>query len=118
MHYCYHPESGVCCSSLGETKDKLKQAYCNLFLSHAFPEGTLSRWTHVRTVLSILIASEVFRGVFFKALLPVLAKDTGSNNDDGNRLLVAFAGAGDADMQATHGARKRKVVEFMSRPSL
>lgn len=114
VHYCHHPDAGVCCSSLADTKAKLKQAYCNLFMSHAFPSGTLSRWTHVRIILGIVLSSMMCRNILFRALAPALQKDIG-RNDIGENLSVASVGAGDSDMQIKHTVRKQKVLEFLSR---
>lgn len=112
VQYCHHPGKGVCCDSAADTKNKLKEAYSNLFLCHSFPTGTLSRWTHIKTLLCILLSSHICRNVLFKA---ALAKDPATTADQEPTLSAGSAGAGDADQQLTHNIRKRKVLDFLGR---
>lgn len=114
VHCCSDGHGGTCCNSLEETKAKLKDVYYNIFIFHPFPTGTLSRWTHIRTILSILLSSLVCRNIMFRALSPVLEKSLA--NAPLEELSAGSAGAGDSDMQVTHSLRKQKVFTFLSRP--
>lgn len=66
VHHCWDGRSGPCCGNLQETKSRMTAAYVNLFICHGIPVATLSRWTHIQIVCSILCSSFVCRNISWK----------------------------------------------------
>lgn len=117
LHYCCDAKGKMCCQDAEDTRTKLKSAYLNLFVSRCWPEGTLSRWTHVRTLLGLLCAGFLSRGVLHLSLLPSLQQDSAAHAEEAARELGAdTAGAGEADALVQHRARKAKVQAWLAKP--
>lgn len=116
VHFCWKSDgSGPCCYSDADCADKAEAAYLNLFLCHACPAGSLSRWTHVGTTFALLCAGYVCRDALLSAVLETFGADP-------NAVMLAAtldpasAGAGDADMQRQHAARIEKCRTCMAKP--
>lgn len=119
VHHCWAPGGGQCCEGADDTKDKFKAAFVNLFVSRCWPEGTLSRWTHVRTLLGLISAGYLCIGILHTSLEPLL--DDGDFNAEhaeasGRQIQAELAWAGDADDAVQHRARKAKVLTWMRKP--
>lgn len=118
VHYCWAKGGQPCCEGAEDTRTKLKAAYINLFVSRCWPEGTLSRWTHVRTLLGLISAGFLCRGVLHTCLLPLLESSEAMAQQAqaaGQELGAEVAGAGDADEVVQHRARKVKVQGWLSK---
>ena len=111
VHVCAGPE---CCADLEASRDRVKACYFNLFVGHCWPEGTLSRWTHCRVLMCMVLSGYVCNDVLTTCLRSALEPTAGAT--DAEELSAACAGAGDSDMQIQHRARKAKVREFLSKP--
>lgn len=119
IHYCWSRETGRCCDDVEDCKAKAQGAYVNLLVSHCWPEGTLSRWTHVRTLLSMVASGFVCRGIIASCLLPLLEEtpaEAERARDKAGRVPVEAAGAGESDRQVKHSVRKSKVRQWLGKP--
>lgn len=116
-HHCWCDErAGPCCKDASETKARMKVVYLNFFVAHGLPVGTLSRWTHIGIIYTMLVSGFVFHDLFRKALEQGLRQD----EDASERLREvdpAAIGAGDADRQHEHHARVQKVRMWLSNPA-
>lgn len=103
-----------CCGSLKETKDRLTNAYLNLFSCHSLLVATLSRWTHVQICAATLCTGFLCRDMFLNALLHGLSADEQPESVAADELALAAAGAGDQDMGVEHRARVAKVRKWLA----
>lgn len=113
-HYCWSSSGRPCCEDLSETKEKLVRAYWNVFAAHSFPVASLSRWTHIRTVLATISAGFVARNILVVALVPVLQVSSDAEAAAA-AISIESLGAGDADRQVEHSVRKQKVQRWLLR---
>lgn len=114
VHYCWLGDGSgrACCKDTAECLQKVKAAYLNLFLCHGCPSGSLSRWTHVGTMFTVLCAGLICRDIFLRAVLrslPEVAAPPVAGLEPG------AAGAGDGDFAAEHSARVHKVRTWLGR---
>lgn len=116
VHYCWNGRGGGCCTSEEQTAEKLTGALLNVFVSRAVPVGTLSRWTHITTICTMLCANYACRDLLASALLHGLEEDQHAEEQAAQKLPAFAAGAGDDDIMAQHRARKEKVRQWLSRP--
>lgn len=116
VHYCWKGDgsSSPCCANHDEMVDKMVAAYLNLFLCHSCPSGSLSRWTHVGSMLAILSSGFICRDIFFKAVMSSLPADEQAAERAAN-LQVGAAGAGDSDYAAEHAARVSRVRAWLGK---
>lgn len=114
VHYCWDGK-GACCANRQESVDKIVAAYLNLLVAHAMPVGTLSRWTHVQTICSMLCAGFACRDIFVQGLLRGLKADQDAESLAAQKLAVGASGAGDEDVATEHRARIAKVVGWLGR---
>lgn len=114
VHHCWDGQ-GPCCASLADTKDKMTAAYLNLFVCHSMPVATLSRWTHIQTVCSILCCGFACRDIFVQALAHGLNADDKAEAVAVGRLDLVAAGAGDDDRATEYRARVAKVRQWLLR---
>lgn len=118
VHYCCTSDGRPCCKDIEDTKTKLKATYSSVFISRCWPEGTLSRWTHVRSLLGLIAAGFLCRGILGKALAPLLedgTTDPERTEAAGREIAAESAGAGDSDAQVQHRVRKAKVAAWLRR---
>lgn len=116
-HYCWDPSTGApCCADRAETVARLTSAYLDFFVGHTIPTATLSRWTHINTVCSLMCCSYMCRNVFGDALTAALGADVASEEAAAKRASTAATGAGDEDAAHEHRARKSKVHSWISNP--
>lgn len=119
VHYCVASGGKQCCQDAEDTKTKLKVAYIHLFVTRCWPEGTLSRWTHVRTLLGLVAAGFLCRGILRVALAPLLQVSEADGlhaQQAGEHLSADTAGAGLSDEVVQHRARKQKVQAWLVKP--
>lgn len=113
-HHCWSAErAGPCCRDLAETKDRMKVAYLNFFVAHGLPVGTLSRWTHIGIIFTMLVSGFVLRDLFGRALAQGLQQH-GEAVERLQKVDPASIGAGEADKQHEHHARVHKVQAWLS----
>lgn len=89
-------------------------AYSNLFLCHCCPSGSLSRWTHVGSMLSLMCTGFICRDVFYTAVLSSLPENVAAQASVDN-LQAGAVGAGESDYMAEHAARVQKVRCWLGR---
>lgn len=117
VHYCWKSDgTGPCCKDYAECVDKLQAAYLNLFMCHSTPSGSLSRWTHVGAMLTMLSCGFVCRDIYYNAVLTHLPEASASASH-ASSLETGAVGAGDGDFVAEHAARVVKVRTWLGNPS-
>lgn len=116
VHHCWTDSGRPCCHDLADTKAKMVRPYWNIFAAHSFPVASLSRWTHIRTVLAIIAAGFVARNILVASLLPALAVSSDPELAAA-AINIASLGSGDADRQVEHSMRKFKVQQSLVDPS-
>lgn len=75
LHFCSGLDGRPCCESDEDCRNKVEAAYMNLFMCHSCPSGSLSRWTHVGTMCSLLCSGFACRDAFLRAVLESLDED-------------------------------------------
>lgn len=116
IHFCWDDTSGKpCCNTREQSVQKMTATYCNLFLCHGVPSGSLSRWTHVGMMFVLLSTSFLCRDLFVKAVMANLHADPNAELA-ANRLEPGAAGAGDSDYMVERSARIQKVRGWLARP--
>lgn len=116
VHFCAGADGSPCCADLRETKERMTAAYLNLFTCHAMPTATLSRWTHVEIVCSMLCCGYICRDLYLNALLEGLAADDRAQEVVAQTVVLAASGAGDEDVVTEHRARIAKVRQWLGLP--
>lgn len=114
VHHCWKADgSGPCCSSLEESQEKGTARFLNVFVAHGMPEGSLSRWTHVSILTTILACAYIWRDIFVLALCRGLGARADAE-ETVRGLSPATVGSGENDLQRQHVARLRKVQSWLS----
>lgn len=108
--------SGPCCGSLDETRERMKAAYLNLFVTHGLPIGALSRWTHIGIAFTMLTAGFCFHDVFVQGLLRGLRYDS-ATEESLQHASPATLGATDDERKRQHQSRMNKVREWLVQPT-
>lgn len=67
IHHCWNGR-GPCCANAEESRQRMVTAYLNVFVTYGIPTASLSRWTHVQLVSSMLCCAFACRDVFVQAI--------------------------------------------------
>lgn len=115
VHYCWDGRGGPCCPSQEAAVDRMTAAFLNMCVGHAVPVATLSRWTHIGTVCTMLCTSFAFHDVLRRALIFSFSADDKAEQLAAQELVELAVGAGDGDVQTQHMARVAKVRRWLER---
>lgn len=115
VHYCWSSSGQPCCADHEQTVEKMTASYLNMFVAHAVPVATLSRWTHITTVCVMLCTSYACRDIFIHALKRGMTVDERAEETAEQQLAAFAAGAGDADVATEHRARTMKVKQWFDK---
>lgn len=118
VHYCWQGDgtSKPCCRSRAECVEKMVAAYHNMFICHSAPSGSLSRWTHVGQMVSMLACGFVCRDIYHRAIITSLP-DSGALAAKADSLEAGAIGVGDTDFVVEHAARAAKVRNWLGATS-